>query len=127
MNRWILAVMIWGSVWATGQAAAEEGHAGHEHAGGTQTIRGEVVDLACYLGEGARGPGHRECAEMCINSGLPVGIKTADRLYLVIGSEHGVANKALASLAAKTVEAEGKVTERDGVHLLALRKVTVKE
>ena len=123
MNRWtvVLALAIAGSVPAV--AWAED----HEHGGATQVVTGEVVDLACYLSEGARGAGHRECAQKCINSGLPVGIKTADRLYLVIGSEHGPANKALASLAAKTVEVEGKVTERDGVHLLALQKVTVKE
>lgn len=108
---------------------AATAHEGEEHGtgGSVQSVTGEVVDLACYLSEGARGQGHRECAEKCISSGLPVGIKTADRLYLVIGSEHGPANKTLASLAAKTVEAEGKVTERDGVHLLALQKVTVKE
>ncbi len=130
MNRWTvsLALAIVASLSSATLAHEGESHGGgQEHGGATQVVTGEVVDLACYLGEGARGAGHRECAEKCITSGLPVGIKTADRLYLVIGGEHGPANKALASLAAKTVEAEGKVTERDGVHLLALQKVTVKE
>ena len=97
-----------------------------EVAGGTQVITGEVVDLACYLGGGERGEHHRECAQKCISSGLPVGIKTNDALYLVVTSEHGPANTKLASLASKTVEAEGTVTERDGVHLIAVKKVTVK-
>lgn len=100
-----------------------------EHKGklGLQKVTGEVVDLACYLSEGLRGPGHRECAEKCISSGLPVGIKTKDRLYLVMGGEHGPANGTLAPLAAKNVTAEGIVTERDGIYLLAVKKVTVNE
>ncbi|MBI3333215.1 MAG: hypothetical protein HYZ93_03910 [Candidatus Omnitrophica bacterium] len=115
---------------AVGLAAAGIGpvlaHEGDE--GGTvQKVTGEVVDLACYLSEGAAGPGHRECAEKCIRSGLPVGIKSGDQLYVAIGSEHGPANAALAPLAAKQVVAEGVVSERNGVHLIAIQKVTVKE
>ncbi|MBI3323615.1 MAG: hypothetical protein HYZ95_04020 [Candidatus Omnitrophica bacterium] len=120
--------VVGGLVWLAGSAPAEEGHAHqHEHAAGMQTVTGEVVDLACYLSEGAMGPGHRECAEKCIRSGLPVGIKTADKLYVAIGGEHGPANEALAPLAAKQVVAEGTVTEQDGVHLIAIKKVTPKE
>lgn len=127
MRAWIsflLAVgfvsLPWGGVVA---------HEGEVHGGqaSVQTVTGEVVDLACYLAEGARGAGHRECAQKCIASGLPVGIKAEDRLYLVVGSKHGPANETLAPLAAKTVTAEGTVTERDGVHLLAVEKVSVQE
>ena len=108
-----------------GLSAAHEGH--EAETGGVRQISGEVVDLACYLGHGASGAGHRDCAEKCIASGLPVGIKTADGLYLAVGSDHEPANKVLASLAAKNVTAEGEVTEKDGVHLIAIKKVTVKE
>lgn len=128
MSKAVLTGVILGLAVAAGRAVAEEGHTHqHEHAGGPQTVTGEVVDLACYLGEGAMGPGHRECAEKCIRSGLPVGIKTADRLYVAMGSEHGPANETLAPLAAKQVIAEGVVSERDGVHLIAIKKVSVQE
>lgn len=131
MKRWLLATMAIGIASMMGVGLAEEGHSnGHEHGApkaqaGMQTVSGEVVDLACYLGHGERGAAHRDCAQKCITSGLPVGIKTADALYLVVGGEHEPANKALASLAAKNVVAEGEVTERDGVRLLAIKKVTV--
>ena len=118
-TAWILAACLMAG---PGMALAHE--AGET--GKSVTLTGEVVDMACYLGEGARGAGHQSCAQKCIESGLPVGIKTADVLYLVIGSEHGPANKDLAPLASKTVTAEGTVSERDGVHLLALKKVMVK-
>lgn len=126
MRGWIILGWLAGLVCTGGlrEARAHEGEA-HGGAGQLQQVTGEVVDLACYLGEGARGAGHRECAQKCIASGLPVGIKTEKGLYLVVGSEHGPANETLAPLAAETVTAEGQVTERDGVHLLAIRKVTV--
>jgi hypothetical protein len=57
---------------------------------------------------------------------LPVGIKSGDTLYLAVGSEHGTANASLASLAAQQVTVEGEVTERDGVHLIAVKKVAPK-
>lgn len=150
MRLWLIFMMMLGLSLSGSLALAQE-HGGHDHGSqehggqqtqehggqqvqehggselGAQTITGEVVDLACYLSEGLRGAGHRECATSCIASGLPVGIKTEDRLYLVIGGEHGPANETLAPLAAKNVTAEGTVTKRDGVLLLAIEKLTVNE
>lgn len=122
MRRKIIVVTA--LLYLVGAAAAASAH---EESAASQKITGEVVDMACYLGEGATGPGHRECAQKCIASGLPVGIKSKDTLYLAIGGEHGPANQTLASLAAKHVVAEGIVSERDGVHLISIQKVTVKE
>ena len=123
---WILMFCI---ALAPGFAGAHEGEAHEENTGAVQKVTGEVVDLACYLGSGGKekGPGHRDCAQKCIVSGLPVGIKTANGLYLVVSSEHQPVNKELAPLASKKVVAEGTVSESNGVHLLAMRKVTVVE
>ena len=92
--------------------------------GGVHTITGEVVDLACYLGHGGQGPSHQECAKKCIASGLPVGIKSGNTIYVAVGSEHGTANAALAPLAGRTVTVEGEITERDEMHLVTIKKVT---
>ncbi len=129
MKKWVPAMTIVGLTMLAGFAVAHEGesHGGQEHGGAIQVVTGEVVDLACYLGEGLKGPGHRECAQKCITSGLPVGILSGDEVYLAMGSEHGPANQTLAPLAAKNVTAEGTVTERNGVHLIAIKKVTVVE
>jgi hypothetical protein len=52
------------------------------------TVTGEIIDMACYFDNGASGPGHAECARMCIASGLPVGLKTKDgTVYLLIGKQ----------------------------------------
>ena len=85
----------------------------------TTTVKGEVLDMGCYLSRGASGEKHADCAATCIESGLPVGLKGEDgKTYIVIG-EHVPINKQLAKYAGKTVTLKGKVTERDGLHLLA--------
>jgi hypothetical protein len=86
--------------------------------GNQVTVTGEVLDMACYVDHGASGAGHASCAEKCIKSGLPVGLKGSDgKTYLLIG-EHMPANKDLAPYAAKTITVQGKLVERDGINLL---------
>ncbi len=82
------------------------------------TVSGEVLDMACYLDHGANGDKHAGCAEKCISSGLPVGLKGMDgKTYLLIG-EHMPANDVLAKLAAQTITVKGKLVTRDGINLL---------
>ena len=94
------------------------GFAADEAAGSqTQTIKGEVVDLMCYLDHGAKGEKHKGCAETCIKNGGPVGLLSGDQLYLVVG-EHKPMNKELAAYAAQTVTLQGKVVEKNGMKLI---------
>ena len=123
MKRWMIGLMMGSLVVGSALAWAHEGHEGAEP---SQTITGEVVDLACYLDHGAAGAKHAGCAQKCIASGLPVGIKSGNTLYLAVGSDHGTANAALAPLASKQVTVEGDVSERDGLHLIEVKKVTAK-
>ncbi len=86
--------------------------------GATQSIKGEVVDLMCYLDHGAKGEKHKGCASKCIKSGGPVGLLTADnQLYLVVG-DHKPINEELADKAAQTVTLKGKVVERNGMKMI---------
>ena len=81
------------------------------------TKTGEVVDLLCYIDHGASGEAHSGCAKTCISNGLPVGLKTADGTYLLVGN-HKPLNKELAELAAQTITVKGKVVERDGIKMI---------
>jgi hypothetical protein len=82
------------------------------------TLKGEILDLTCYVDHGGQGEKHMACAQKCISSGLPVGIKAEDgKIYLVVGT-HKPINKELASEAGKVVTLKGKVASRDGVNLL---------
>jgi len=102
-------------------SGSEMGNMGHMNmaANGSEiTVTGEVLDMACYLDHGAHGEGHAACAQKCISSGLPVGIKGTDgKTYLLIG-EHMPANSELAQYAAKTITVKGKYVSRDGINLL---------
>jgi hypothetical protein len=82
------------------------------------TVKGEVLDMACYLDHGAHGAKHAECAAKCISSGLPVGLKAEDgKVYFLIG-EHKPLNDQLAAYAGKTVTIHGKAVSRDGINLI---------
>ena len=84
----------------------------------TKTLKGEIVDLMCYLDHGAKGEKHQGCAQRCIKGGGPVGLLTSDdQLYLVIG-DHQPINDQLAPLAAQTVTLTGKVVERHGMKMI---------
>jgi hypothetical protein len=77
-------------------------------------VKGEVLDLTCYIAYNMSGPEHASCARDCIKSGLPVGIKTEDgKVYLLTGKDAHV-NDELADYAAKIVAVRGKETARDG-------------
>ena len=84
----------------------------------TKTIKGEVVDLMCYLDHGAKGEKHKGCASTCIKGGGPVGLLTEDdQVYLVVG-DHKPINAELASKAAETVTLKGKVVEKHGMKMI---------
>ena len=113
-----VAVVAAGLIVAWNVSAEEEHH--HESAGeGTVTVKGEVLDMACYLDHGAHGEKHAQCAATCIESGLPVGIKGEDgKTYLLIG-EHKPLNKTLAAYAGKTITVKGKLSNRDGINMIS--------
>ena len=53
----------------------------------TMTVKGEVLDMNCYMDHGAHGAKHTACAETCIKNGGPVGILTADgKVYLIVAN-----------------------------------------
>jgi type 1 fimbria pilin len=101
-------------------------HEGHEHQGKEAvgenkenvTVKGEVLDMACYLDHNATGEKHIDCAKKCTNSGLPVGIKGEDgKTYLLIG-EHKPMNSELAQYAGKSITVKGKLSSRDGINIV---------
>jgi hypothetical protein len=106
--------------WLLAADPKAEHPAAQQAASGTDdvTVTGEVVDLVCYTDSGASGPGHADCAKVCINAGLPVGLKAQDGKTYVLVGDHKPLNSELASYAAKTITLRGKVVSRDGINML---------
>jgi hypothetical protein len=106
-------------------ALAQEPSKEKSDAAGTQEITGEVLDMMCYIDHGASGEKHASCAKKCIEGGGPVGIKSGDKTYLIIG-DHKPMNAELAPLAAKTITVKGKVVERDGISMIENAEIVKK-
>jgi hypothetical protein len=83
----------------------------------TVSLKGEVVDLGCYLGHGARGADHKSCATKCIANGMPFGLLTADgKLYLLtMNHDNPDPYNKCKDLAAETVVVSGPVMQRNGL------------
>lgn len=81
------------------------------------TLTGEILDLGCYLGEGAAGEKHKQCAATCIEGGMPMGLLTATGEVYLLTPPHDNKdgyNKAKDWAGAK-VELTGMVHERSGM------------
>src|SRR4029453_4833151 len=105
-------------------AFAHEGH--EDQAGEEVSVRGEVVDMVCYMDHNATGPEHVDCPKTCIKRGLPVGIKADDgKTYLLIG-EHKPINPEVVSLGAKTIPVKGKLVSREGFNMIENAEIVKK-
>ena len=92
------------------------------------SVTGEVIDLTCYIAGGMKGDGHRACAQVCADAGLPLGILSSDgHVYMTAGKGMPAppATDMLRGHAAHTVTVEGTVSERDGARLITVDKVSM--
>jgi len=79
-----LALVVFTIASAEETKAAPEKKAA-EAAAKSVTVSGEVVDMGCYLGHGAMGEKHKECAVTCVAAGMPIGLLTdKSTLYLLL-------------------------------------------
>lgn len=101
--------------------------AGEPHAGTSPlAVKGEIVDLACYVVHGGKGPQHARCAKKCAEQGQPIGLLAADgRLYLLFADHaDGAPFGRARGLAGQNAEIKGEAVTRDGVNGLTVKAVT---
>jgi hypothetical protein len=93
--------------------------------GKSETVTGQLIDLACYsLDKDNTGNHHKHqglnCARACALEGFAVGILTPDgRVYEVTGELTANSNAKLVPHMAQTVTLTGEVREKDGKTTLA--------
>ena len=86
-----------------------------------KTWKGEILDLSCYVTNGAKGSGHAACAKTCLKSGQPMGLLTEDGTVLLLAAgEDSDKLEALKDLAGEEVEVSGKLTERGGIKMVVV-------
>ena len=89
------------------------------------TLKGELVDMGCYVSHEARGEKHKGCATKCVAGGMPMGVLTADNKLYILTLNHDNPdpyNKAK-DLMAAMVEVTGTVSERGGARIIDVTDV----
>ena len=97
-----------------------------EEAAADVTLKGEVLDLACYLAHEAKGPEHEKCALKCARMGQPIGLLTEDgKVYLLV-ADHAdqTAFEQAKTFAGQQVTIIGSVAGRAGMEALTVHKVS---
>jgi hypothetical protein len=94
-----------------------------------RTLTGELIDVACNMksiksgGSGTSSANHADCTYLCARKGMPVGIKAADGVYWVVGSQTKADNKALLPFVNKQVRVTGPVASIDGRLTIDVRNI----
>jgi hypothetical protein len=84
---------------------------------GPRSIIGEVVDPACWIVNGAKGPSHKECAIACAKAGQVLGIveNKTQKFYMIATDKPGEdPNKGLIDYVGQVVLVKGRVYSRGG-------------
>lgn len=91
-----------------------------------KTIKGEVIDISCYVPAGAKGEEHKACALACLKAGEPAGILEdgTGKVYIVVTGDHTTNPSAkVLPFAAKMVEVTGSVSEKDGLSVIDIKDI----
>jgi len=90
-------------------------------------LKGEIVDLGCYLMHEGRGDTHAACAQACVKGGAPVGLLSDGALYVLFAPHETTAPFEEAKrLVGKTATVTGIVHDRGGLRGLAVTLVAEK-
>ena len=96
-----------------------------EPKGTTVTVKGEAVDMWCYMEGGDHGASHKACAIECAKAGNPIGILDAKGdVYLAAGlQDHQPARDLLLNKMSEQVTVTGTLVTRGGTRMLFVKSV----
>jgi hypothetical protein len=93
---------------AKGESMGQGGKAG--------TWKGEVLDAGCYLGHGAMGAKHKDCALKCAANGMPIMLMVEGKAVLLTPNhDNADPYNALKGMAGSVAEVTGTLYSRGGV------------
>jgi hypothetical protein len=93
--------------------------------GETVKVKGDVVDLWCFLEGGDHGADHKECAVACAKAGNPIGLLTEKgEIYVMMGmKDHQPGREVLIDKMAETVTVEGTLVKKGGTQVIYVSSV----
>ncbi len=89
------------------------------------TVQGEILDMACYMAKGSKGPSHKACAVLCAKRGVPIGVLTdSGEVYLLL-DDHNDSEpyEATKKFAGERAEISGKKYNKQGVASIVVNAV----
>ena len=89
------------------------------------SVKGEVVDLWCYLEGGDHGAKHKDCAVACAKAGNPIGIVTPKGdVYVAMGiKDHQPGREVLIGKMAQNVTVTGTLVKKGGTQVIYVTSV----
>jgi len=111
------SLLIAAAAFAAAPAHTAKSSMSHGASQGQQgSWKGEVLDAGCYLGHGAMGEKHKECALKCAANGMPLMLMVGDKAILLT-PDHDNADpyNAIKGWAGSVVEVSGTLSTRGGV------------
>ena len=116
----VLALMI-----GIGMVLSTAGAALAQPKGPTVTVKGEVVDLWCYLEGGDHGAAHKQCSTTCAKAGNPIGLVDAKgNVYVTAGmQDHQPARDVLLDKMNDNVTVTGTLVKKGGTQVIYIKDV----
>jgi hypothetical protein len=117
-----LALIMTAGISAT---LADEEKQHHGEHNGQITVRGEILDMACFVSHAAKGPDHAACAKRCVKGGQPMGLLTEDGTVYLLYADHKDASafEEAKEYAGASVEITGKQAAQAGIKGIEVHKV----
>jgi hypothetical protein len=79
------------------------------------TVKGEIIDLSCYLQVGKHGDKHRDCGQKCARNGQPIGVLLEDgTVYTIMDEEHDPRRDGLTDLRKQLIDNMANVVTVNG-------------
>ena len=119
-TRWVIIISVMIAL-VFAQAAASIA----QPKGPKVTVKGEVVDLWCYLEGGDHGAKHKACSTACAKAGNPIGILDAKgNLYVAMGiKDHQPAKDVLINKMNENVTVSGTLVKKGGTQAIYVSSV----
>lgn len=86
------------------------------------TWTGEIIDIACYVPNGAAGADHAGCAKSCVKNGQPMGLLLADGTVITLAADHknGAPFESLKDMAGGHAKVVGTLAEKGGMKVVTV-------
>lgn len=105
--------------------AAYAGTEGAKAAAPETTLKGEVLDLACYMSHEGKGEKHASCGKACLMGGGQAGLLGADGNIILLVQDHDKKKpyKSACELAGHQAEVTGQKVTKGGLTAILVTAV----